>query len=129
MGLILICLSLLLNVGNATELNVKVKEVTGEVYVAVYDTEENFLKKSLKTYKATVKEGVVLISLDLEPGVYAISVFQDLNGNQELDTNFVGIPSEPYGFSNDAMGMFGPPSFKDSKVEIPSANPLQINLH
>lgn len=129
MGLIVLCLSILLSGGSATDLKVTVKETAGDVYVAVYDSEEAFMNKTYKSYKATVENGSVMLSLDLEPGTYAISVFQDLNGNQELDTNMVGIPKEPYGFSNNAMGMFGPPSFEDSKFEIPSEGYLQIDLH
>ena len=43
--------------------------------------------------------------------VVAVAVFQDLDGNGLLSKNAVGIPSEPYGFSNDARGLFGPPTF------------------
>lgn len=47
---------------------------------------------------------------DLVPGRYAIAVFQDLDGDGELGT-LLGIPTEPYGFSNDAGGTVGPPGF------------------
>ncbi|MBK8497596.1 MAG: DUF2141 domain-containing protein [Flavobacteriales bacterium] len=55
---------------------------------------------------------------DLVPGVYAIKIFHDVNNNGELDTNWLGIPTEPYGFSNDAMGTFGPPAFKDASFVV-----------
>ena len=41
-----------------------------------------------------------------------------VNGNEKLDTNLVGIPSEPYGFSRNARGRFGPPSFDDLAIEV-----------
>lgn len=44
-------------------------------------------------------------------GTYAVKVFQDLSGNGKLDKDFLGIPKEPFGFSNDAMGRTGPPTF------------------
>jgi uncharacterized protein (DUF2141 family) len=44
-------------------------------------------------------------------GMYAVKVFQDSNGNGKLDTDILGRPREPFGFSNDAMGRMGPPSF------------------
>ena len=47
----------------------------------------------------------------LLPGTYAVSVFHDENSNGKLDTNFVGIPREGVGASNDAKGHFGPPKF------------------
>lgn len=52
------------------------------------------------------------------PGTYAIKVFHDVNDNGKLDTNWLGIPTEPYGFSNDAMGMFGPPSFEQASFKV-----------
>ena len=45
-------------------------------------------------------------------GNYAIKVFHDENSNGELDSNFLGIPSEDYGFSNNASAWFGPPSWE-----------------
>ncbi|NTW32529.1 MAG: DUF2141 domain-containing protein [Bacteroidetes bacterium] len=49
---------------------------------------------------------------NLEPGKYAFKYFHDENKNLNLDTNWVGIPSEGFGFSNNAAGTFGPPPFK-----------------
>lgn len=46
---------------------------------------------------------------DLPPGDYALTVYHDENGNGELDRGAFGQPTEPYGFSNDARGRFGPP--------------------
>ena len=50
----------------------------------------------------------------IQPGTYAISVFDDANSNGRLDTNFFGIPREGVGASNNARGHFGPPSFHDA---------------
>jgi uncharacterized protein (DUF2141 family) len=58
---------------------------------------------------AAMRSGVVFTNL--EPGRYASVAFHDENGNGELDRNFLGIPAEPYGFSNHAQGFLGPPSF------------------
>jgi len=48
---------------------------------------------------------------DIPPGKYAMVVVHDENMNGKLDTNWVGIPTEGYGFSNDAKGLLGAPSF------------------
>jgi len=48
-------------------------------------------------------------------GEYAIKIFHDENANEKLDTNFIGVPKERFGFSNDAMGRFGPPSFEQAR--------------
>jgi len=60
----------------------------------------------------------------LEPGAYAVSVFQDLNRNCKCDRNWYGNPVEPYGFSNGDGGRFAHPSFKRARflLEAPGAS-------
>ena len=45
-------------------------------------------------------------------GSYSIKVFHDENGNSKLDKDILGVPTERYGFSNNARGRFGPPPFQ-----------------
>ena len=52
----------------------------------------------------------------IKPGTYAIAVIHDENLNGELDTNFLGVPTEGYGFSSGAKAGFSAPSFSDAKV-------------
>ena len=52
---------------------------------------------------------------DLPYSQYAVKVFHDENTNSELDTNFLGIPTEDYGFSNNVRGTFGPADYDDAK--------------
>jgi len=47
-------------------------------------------------------------------GSYALAVFHDLNANEVLDKNVVGMPAEPYGFSNNARNAIGPPSIREA---------------
>lgn len=61
------------------------------------------------------KKGSMLFSLSLPAGTYAISAIQDENSNGELDKNFFGAPTEPYGFSNDARATFSAPDYKDAQ--------------
>lgn len=112
------------------ELTIKgIEKQQGSILVAVYNTEESFMKKRLtsKKVKVTGKE-VSLVFEDVASGDYAITTFHDENDNNKLDTNFLGIPNEPYGFSNDAMGSFGPPSFEKAKLKVDSDKKLVINL-
>lgn len=60
--------------------------------------------------------------LQLPPGRYAVIVFHDENDNRLLDTNFLGIPNEGYGFSNNATGLMGPPSFDAASVMVGDAD-------
>lgn len=48
---------------------------------------------------------------DIPPGTYALAIVHDENMNGKLDTNWIGIPTEGYGFSNDAKALLGAPSF------------------
>jgi uncharacterized protein (DUF2141 family) len=55
----------------------------------------------------------------LPAGRYALAVYQDVNDNGTLDTNMLSMPTEPWGFSNGAVGSFGPPGFDDAAVTLP----------
>lgn len=52
------------------------------------------------------------------PGTYAIKMFQDINRNGQFDMNVIGLPREPFGFSNDARPLFDQPSFDEAKFAI-----------
>ncbi|MFZ6655086.1 DUF2141 domain-containing protein [Undibacterium sp. TJN19] len=112
----------------AADLTVEVtglKSARGKIMVAVYDKSENFLKQPFRAAAVDAQtDKVKLLITDLPPGDYALSVFQDENNNGKLDTNPIGMPVEPYGFSNDAAGNYGPPSFAQSLVQLPDAGKL-----
>ncbi|MEQ9102102.1 MAG: DUF2141 domain-containing protein [Imperialibacter sp.] len=95
-----------------------IKNVKGDIRVALYDLKENFLTDRL--YKGKVEkvsgESTRVQFTNLPFGSYAISVFHDENENGKLDTGLFGIPKEPYGFGNDSMGVFGPPDFEEASV-------------
>lgn len=66
---------------------------------------------------------------DLKPGKYALAVYHDENDNGKNDTNLIGIPKEPFGFSNDAQANFGPPKFADAAITVGNApTTITINL-
>jgi len=54
----------------------------------------------------------------LQPGRYAVAIIHDENSNKRLDTNFMGIPKEGYGVSNNIVNMFGPPGFDESSFSL-----------
>ncbi len=93
----------------------------GTIRVALFDSRETFETREhpLRAELLVIREGQSeWIVEDLVQGAYAIAVFHDRNENGELDTNLVGMPKEPYGFSNDARGRFGPPSFEEARFEL-----------
>lgn len=65
----------------------------------------------------------------LPAGEYAIRMFHDVDGDGELDMNLMGIPSEPFGFSNNARGRFGPASWEDAVFTLaPGENTHALDL-
>ncbi|WP_247539208.1 DUF2141 domain-containing protein [Ralstonia pseudosolanacearum] len=73
-------------------------------------------------------DSVTFVYTDLSAGRYALSVFQDANGDGKLDTNPAGLPIEPYGFSRDARGRFGPPAFDDAAIDVQGDQRVTIHL-
>ena len=66
---------------------------------------------------------------DLPAGPYAVAAFHDLNGNGKLDRTALGPPAEPYGFSNDARGNFGPPGFDSAAIDLsPGRHTIRIRV-
>ena len=66
---------------------------------------------------------------NLLEGNYAIRYFHDENRNNKLDTNWLGIPTEGYGFSNSAKGLFGPPPFEEQLFEINTSKTIQLTIN
>jgi uncharacterized protein (DUF2141 family) len=97
-----------------------IKEAKGTIRVGLFKNEETFLKKAVEGKVVKASSGQLTVRFEnLNPGEYGISVFHDENENSELDKNVMGIPKEGFAFGNNAMGMFGPPSFNDAKVAVP----------
>lgn len=95
----------------------------GKLFVAIYNSEESFLKEAMSGRIMEIKNGKATVIFDsLDYGTYAISSFLDKNDNGILDTNFFGIPKEPTAMSNNAKAKFGPPKFKDAKFNFTSNN-------
>ncbi len=92
----------------------------GKVMVALCPGKESFDREKgclTKMLDARVKP-LRAVFTELPPGQHAIKAYHDVNANGKLDTNWMGIPTEPYGFGNDARGSFGPPSFEQSAVTV-----------
>jgi uncharacterized protein (DUF2141 family) len=63
--------------------------------------------------------GTVMVTIkDIPPGVYAAQAFQDANNTGVLDRNWLGLPREGIGFSNNAPMRFGPPRFADAAFTL-----------
>ena len=119
---------------SAATLTVKVEAVSprgGNLRVALYDQKsyEGHDSDPLadKVVNAVAPEIVVEFG-DLPPGTYAIKTFQDINRNGEFDMNFIGLPAEPFGFSNNARPLFDQPSFDATKFVVRDRRTITIRL-
>ena len=110
------------NTATAGDLTVEIQGVAsdkGNVMVALYKKDDKWMGRSTAGTMVAAKKGAVLVSFkDLPDGEYAVSLFVDENSNGKLDANAIGIPIEPFAFSNDASGNFGPPTFEQAKFIV-----------
>ncbi|GHV56907.1 hypothetical protein FACS1894182_04480 [Bacteroidia bacterium] len=105
-----------------------IENVKGHLMVALYD-KDNFRKKPVSAQLVKVEaETVVVVFENIPAGEYAVSLFQDENDNGKLDTGLFGIPTEKYGFSNNAKGQYGPPSYNDCRFIIEEDTEIVITL-
>jgi uncharacterized protein (DUF2141 family) len=100
------------------------KDTTGNVRLYLFNSREGFPSKPdraliARKIKVTGPE-VELQVANLPYGMYAVAAHHDVNGNNKLDTNWMHIPKEPTGASNDARSKFGPPKFDKAKFELAS---------
>lgn len=93
-----------------------IRNSTGTVACALFESRAGFptefLSSATNVMVIKVRKSQARCTFeDIPPGTYAIGVIHDENMNGKLDTGFLGIPLEGYGFSNDARELLGPPSF------------------
>ncbi len=112
----------------AATLTLQVQEVRagrGPVFVALFNSEQSWRGResgALRTASIDATAASVRITFaNLPPGDYAIRLFQDIDANGDLNTGFLGIPSEPYAFSNNAPIRFGPPGWAAARFTVPAA--------
>jgi uncharacterized protein (DUF2141 family) len=113
------------HLAHAADLTIEVDDVknaNGTVMVALYTSQDSFLKQPAKGTGARAVAGTsTLVFKDLPEGEYAFAVYHDANANGQMDKNLLGIPTEDYAFSNNAMGKMGPPKFEAAKFALPAA--------
>lgn len=95
----------------------------GSLVVWVYDNADAWLGDGWRTRKVvkvaeTRRDGAITVELQLPAGEYALSVFHDVDDDGKLARNFIGLPKEPAGLSNNLRPKFGPPRWKDAKFAV-----------
>ena len=105
-----------------------VQKNSGKIVVELYNTASSWLKSPFRKTVLPANEATKTASFEVPPGRYAISVYQDVNENGELDRTFIGIPKEPVGFGNNYKP-FGKPKFESASIEYKTASkPQEIRL-
>jgi uncharacterized protein (DUF2141 family) len=104
----------------------------GQLMVAVVNSEAAFNGETPAVLSLLIaaRQGNLSFSTDALPdGAYGIRVMHDENGNGDMDSNMVGMPTEAWGFSNNAMGNFGPPTWTDIRFELGGETSMTIDLN
>ena len=103
------------------------KSNTGTVFVSLYNKNSSFLKNGYKETIAKISNKKAIVTFkNIPKGIYAISVFHDENDNKKLDTRIFGIPKEPVGCSNGAVGHYGPPKYEDAKFNLDKDTTISV---
>jgi uncharacterized protein (DUF2141 family) len=97
-----------------------IKNDEGKVGLSIFDDAEGFPggEHAIENVWTEIKDGVATYEFEVPYGTYAISAMHDENDDNELETNWVGMPTEGIGVSNDAEGNMGPPSFEDASFRV-----------
>ena len=96
-----------------------IEKPVGSLRLAIYADETTYLNNAYESMKAKATgDTQTLVFKNIPRGVFAVSVHHDVNDNDQFDTGLFGRPIEPYGFSNNARGTFGPAKWEDAKFEV-----------
>jgi uncharacterized protein (DUF2141 family) len=111
------------NKGFAVDLEVTVKALRndkGQLRMAIFNDPGEFPRgNEIRSLDIQAKSGdVTVLFKGIKLGTYALAIHHDENLNNEMDTNFVGMPNEGYGFSNDARVFLAPPTFEAASFVI-----------
>lgn len=117
------------------EIKVKVTGVNkkrGEVMLALFSSPKGFpyeTSYAIQKQKGNAANGSVEVNFtNIKPGTYAIALFHDTNGDGKLNTNFMGIPKEGYGVSNNTYNTFSAPGYKESSFVHNNSSELTIQM-
>lgn len=119
----------------AAELSVSIEDIRSEegtVLVQIVRGERGFDGEERPVAQISIRPAgqAVRFGLELPEGTYGIQVFHDVNDSAELETTIVGMPSEPWAFSNNAVGAFGPPRWDAVSFRIgdsPAVQSIRLN--
>ena len=113
--------------GVTITVNVPVKSSEGSVFFALYDESTFMVAAPLQALESEIEDGKASVTfVNVQPGIYAVTLFHDKNGNKQMDFEANGMPIEMYGVSNNVMS-YGPPQWNDAKFEV-DQEPLTLDI-
>ncbi len=128
-GVLLACPAL---AGSVTITIENAETAAGKIMVSLVQGEAEF-KGEASPIAALTRRAIAgpmgFVFKDLPDGEYALQIMHDVNDNDELDSNFIGMPTEPWAFSNNATGNMGPPAWRDVKFLIQGDVEQSIRLN
>ncbi len=100
-----------------------IESAEGNLNVAIYDNAAGLKERSTHRAKRqpAAQGKMEILFKDMPAGEYGVMLFQDINGNNELDTNLLGIPTEPWSASLLGRSVFGAPGWEDINFKLPEA--------
>ena len=108
-----------------------IEVVEGYIRIGVFNSEEKFLKRNstFKNYIIAVESNTEKIVIDdLPKGEYAFILYHDINSDGKMNRKFIGIPKEPFGFSNNVRPKLAKPTFEECKFVLEDNLELKIKL-
>lgn len=115
---------------NAQTFNLKISNVksTAVLRIAFYKKENEFPNERKFAFTKEVQPSktgeITLAFTDISASEYALAIYQDSNGNKKLDTNLVGYPKEPFGFSQNIKPKFSAPTYEECKIVFNTTNTI-----
>jgi uncharacterized protein (DUF2141 family) len=121
------------NEGSITVEVTNLRNASGSVLLSLYNSATHFpgnADQAVQISQASIHNGkAVAVFEKVAFGTYAVAVLHDENGNLQMDTNFMGLPTEGYGVSNDARGVLGPPKYSDAAFQFKDlSKSIRINV-
>jgi len=117
--------------GAAVALTVEVAGIdveVGQVLLALFDSAASFTDEPAFAVVLPLRGRTARWEVRVGRGTYAVAAVHDRDGNGALNKNLVGMPREPYGFSNGARGRFSAPSFEDAAVRVERPTTIVVEV-
>ena len=107
-----------------------VRKISGYMEISLYNNPASFPKenKEFMTRRVPVTSRHVKAEFLVPCGTYAIALYHDENGNGQCDMNFMGVPVEPFAFSNNVKPRIHAPSFDQCKFTTQADTKIRIKL-